>query len=338
MFCCPFFDVSDQLRRGRPGPEQLADPLFLEGVHVLRRNDPAAHHEDVVAPGLVQQLPHAWKQREVRAREDGEAHDIHVLLHRRLGDHLRRLVQAGIDHLHASVPQRRGDDFSAAVVPVETGLRDQHADRPLRRGHQRRNRNSAASPSTVRRAVSSYNTSTCTRWRNASSIASSMRASSFWPSANRVRTCPLASAFKVAWMPLTAHPVPSPSCTASAWARSQARSRWSRSNSAASCTSAGLARFGFSLTTPSSRSRSEEHTSELQSRENLVCRLLLEKKKKKNIYKIKFHTQRSKLYDMPHQLSHVSILLTVTLIQYTTTRPILVLLNTTLRFDSHHTS
>src|SRR5207302_6914435 len=32
--------------------------------------------------------------------------------------------------------------------------------------------------------------------------------------------------------------------------------------------------------------RSEEHTSELQSRENLVCRLLLEKKKKKNISSI----------------------------------------------------
>src|SRR5690606_17342982 len=39
----------------------------------------------------------------------------------------------------------------------------------------------------------------------------------------------------------------------------------------------------FSRTTPEftrQRSRSEEHTSELQSRENLVCRLLLEKKKK----------------------------------------------------------
>src|SRR6266511_5376412 len=39
------------------------------------------------------------------------------------------------------------------------------------------------------------------------------------------------------------------------------------------------------------RPRSEEHTSELQSRENLVCRLLLEKKKKKetsfDIFKIK---------------------------------------------------
>src|SRR5436309_15998764 len=32
--------------------------------------------------------------------------------------------------------------------------------------------------------------------------------------------------------------------------------------------------------------RSEEHTSELQSRENLVCRLLLEKKKKKITYKL----------------------------------------------------
>src|SRR3712207_7340523 len=36
--------------------------------------------------------------------------------------------------------------------------------------------------------------------------------------------------------------------------------------------------------------RSEEHTSELQSRQYLVCRLLLEKKKKKTI-----HTEISKL-------------------------------------------
>src|SRR2546422_8340304 len=37
-----------------------------------------------------------------------------------------------------------------------------------------------------------------------------------------------------------------------------------------------IARFGGK--------RSEEHTSELQSRLHLVCRLLLEKKKKKNTY------------------------------------------------------
>src|SRR5436309_9041181 len=39
------------------------------------------------------------------------------------------------------------------------------------------------------------------------------------------------------------------------------------------------------------RHRSEEHTSELQSRENLVCRLLLEKKKKKTKTKQKQTTQ-----------------------------------------------
>src|SRR5688572_33373703 len=36
-----------------------------------------------------------------------------------------------------------------------------------------------------------------------------------------------------------------------------------------------------SLTKCSARRRSEEHTSELQSQSNLVCRLLLEKKKQK---------------------------------------------------------
>src|SRR2546430_6760472 len=37
------------------------------------------------------------------------------------------------------------------------------------------------------------------------------------------------------------------------------------------------------LPVPESLSRSEEHTSELQSQSNLVCRLLLEKKKKQKI-------------------------------------------------------
>src|SRR5207302_10912582 len=39
--------------------------------------------------------------------------------------------------------------------------------------------------------------------------------------------------------------------------------------------------FAFARLQESESERSEEHTSELQSRENLVCRLLLEKKKKK---------------------------------------------------------
>src|SRR5690242_21158387 len=48
----------------------------------------------------------------------------------------------------------------------------------------------------------------------------------------------------------------------------RAPARWSRTVAAA--------------TTAAARARSEEHTSELQSHVNLVCRLLLEKKKKKD--------------------------------------------------------
>src|SRR5690606_40547310 len=43
---------------------------------------------------------------------------------------------------------------------------------------------------------------------------------------------------------------------------------------------AAACRRDAAASTRRGRARSEEHTSELQSRENLVCRLLLEKKKK----------------------------------------------------------
>src|SRR2546426_8326218 len=44
--------------------------------------------------------------------------------------------------------------------------------------------------------------------------------------------------------------------------------------------------------------RSEEHTSELQSPCNLVCRLLLEKKKKTNNIKSRIHPQNAKMLEL----------------------------------------
>src|SRR2546427_6030068 len=49
--------------------------------------------------------------------------------------------------------------------------------------------------------------------------------------------------------------------------------------------------------------RSEEHTSELQSQSNLVCRLLLEKKKNRTYYKIaavRTHDSIPHLHHAPH--------------------------------------
>src|SRR2546430_3686844 len=59
------------------------------------------------------------------------------------------------------------------------------------------------------------------------------------------------------------------------WSRPAASRNWARR-----CPARNRARAGRD-TAPH---RSEEHTSELQSQSNLVCRLLLEKKKKKPIY------------------------------------------------------
>src|SRR2546421_5364358 len=53
-----------------------------------------------------------------------------------------------------------------------------------------------------------------------------------------------------------------------------------------------------------SSSRSEEHTSELQSRSDLVCRLLLEKKKKKHKHRVrqkKNKTERPSAADKSHR-------------------------------------
>src|SRR2546422_1693444 len=47
------------------------------------------------------------------------------------------------------------------------------------------------------------------------------------------------------------------------------------------CRFSGRRRAAASAANPRAAARSEEHTSELQSRLHLVCRLLLEKKKKK---------------------------------------------------------
>src|SRR2546430_7910715 len=63
-------------------------------------------------------------------------------------------------------------------------------------------------------------------------------------------------------------------------------------DSLSSCCGAGRVATAAACcaTKRSACSRSEEHTSELQSQSNLVCRLLLEKKKKRHFYStFEFH-------------------------------------------------
>src|SRR3712207_8352665 len=79
-------------------------------------------------------------------------------------------------------------------------------------------------------------------------------------------------------MPVS-QPSPATLATHRQWKPIDIMLRWS-----AVCTIvAGESTSIVTTSTPLSASRSEEHTSELQSRQYLVCRLLLEKKKKKHL-------------------------------------------------------
>src|SRR3712207_8961220 len=79
-------------------------------------------------------------------------------------------------------------------------------------------------------------------------------------------------------------PISAADSSRAAWAPPRARRAW--------CSlpkpSTTAARAGAASPPPgaTSRARSEEHTSELQSRQYLVCRLLLEKKKKPHLYTV----------------------------------------------------
>src|SRR5690349_24241002 len=57
---------------------------------------------------------------------------------------------------------------------------------------------------------------------------------------------------------------------------------------------------GFGLLGHLRELRSEEHTSELQSRRDLVCRLLLEKKKKKSTLYLSSSTETPDYHHNPH--------------------------------------
>src|SRR2546426_8855035 len=60
----------------------------------------------------------------------------------------------------------------------------------------------------------------------------------------------------------------------------------------------------LSRTSSTSFLRSEEHTSELQSRCNLVCRLLLEKKKKKDEKERRLELKKYEIQSLNNNVSH----------------------------------
>src|SRR5437867_5898995 len=122
------FEERDDIAQGGSRSEHGFDPGTLQFRFVLLRDDAPSNDDDVPRLPLPEQADDLGKQRHVGAAQGGQADRVDVLLDRGLDDVLGRLPKARVDHLHARVPQRPGDDLRPAVVSIEARLRDQDAD------------------------------------------------------------------------------------------------------------------------------------------------------------------------------------------------------------------
>src|SRR3712207_7828575 len=75
--------------------------------------------------------------------------------------------------------------------------------------------------------------------------------------------------------------------------------------------------LGAIVTVPALQPRSEEHTSELQSRQYLVCRLLLEKKKTEYPHLYDIHVRRPRLDARPSQYDFAASIAVTLSLSYT---------------------
>ena len=130
-------DEFNDVLRGCARQEDLGDAHLFEAGGVGVGNRAAENHGDVLHPFLAQQLHEPRAERVVRAAQDGQTDDVHVLLLGCGGDHLRRLPQAGVNHFHAGVAQRPGNDLRAAVLAGQARLGHQHPNPFLRHRSER---------------------------------------------------------------------------------------------------------------------------------------------------------------------------------------------------------
>ena len=120
-------DEADDVARVGAGREDCAEAHRLQRRHVLGGDDAARQQQDVVDAAGPQLRDDAREQLDVRAGQRRQPDDVDVFLQRSLGDHLRRLSDAGVDDLHAGVAQGPRDNLGAAVVAVQPRLGDEDA-------------------------------------------------------------------------------------------------------------------------------------------------------------------------------------------------------------------
>ena len=98
----------------------------ISGVGVPGPNTAFTPMSSSAARSCLHPREYLWEQLHVGAGQDREPDHVHVLLQRRLRDHLGGLADARVHYLHTGVSQHARDDLRATVMAVEPGLRHQH--------------------------------------------------------------------------------------------------------------------------------------------------------------------------------------------------------------------
>lgn len=118
----------DDFGGGSAGGEDLCDAEIAQRDDVLAGDDAAAEKNDVAGASGFELGLDCFKESHVRARQDAQTDSVGVFLHSGLRHLGSGLVQAGVNHLHASVAQGAGDDFGPTVMAVESWFSHDHTD------------------------------------------------------------------------------------------------------------------------------------------------------------------------------------------------------------------
>lgn len=104
--------------------EDLRYSLLLERWNVGLRDCASENYENVFGLLLLEEREQARNECVVRSAEDAEADAVYVFLDCGVDDGFGGLAESCVEHFHACVAERVGDDFGAAVVSVEAYFGD----------------------------------------------------------------------------------------------------------------------------------------------------------------------------------------------------------------------
>lgn len=113
------------------GVEEFAHTKSAQLIYVFIRDDASACQQHIIQFLLFHQGDQFREYRIMGTGKNADPNGIHIFLESGIDHHFGGLPKPGIDHFHPCIPQGGCNDFSAAVMPVESDFGDQNSDRSV---------------------------------------------------------------------------------------------------------------------------------------------------------------------------------------------------------------